>query len=334
MSVQARVEWHKLIPGILLSLLAIGIILLVVNPLRVLDELLHANYFWVLLSALTSITWLMVRASFWRTLLLDSPAWQKVFYTVCEGYLLNNFLPFRMGEIGRAWLLSRKSELQFWQILPSIVIERALDLGMAVVIFLGSLTMVVNLGSAKTIALAMGLAIPAGLAFLYVIARRRQAVQAYLERLAARSPRLKRFVESQLSALLAGLAILADGALFLKAIAWLLLNWSISILQVYLLMHAFFPQATFAWTIFTLGSLALGNAAPSTPGALGVYEATIVAALSLLNANHDTALAYAVTSHLFNYLFSGAIGAYALRQENINLKALFTNLYRRSLGQD
>ena len=41
-----------------------------------------------------------------------------VFWTIGEGYLLNNFLPFRLGEIGRAFLLSRKSDMQFMEILP------------------------------------------------------------------------------------------------------------------------------------------------------------------------------------------------------------------------
>jgi hypothetical protein len=51
-----------------------------------------------------------------------------VFWTIGEGYLLNNFLPFGSGKSGGAFLLSRKSDMQFLEILPTIVIERAMDL--------------------------------------------------------------------------------------------------------------------------------------------------------------------------------------------------------------
>ncbi len=77
---------------------------------------------------------MFVRAKAWQTLLRDRPTYKDVLYSAGEGYLLNNFLPFRLGELGRAFLLSRKSGLQFGEIIPTIVIERIVDLAFSAVI--------------------------------------------------------------------------------------------------------------------------------------------------------------------------------------------------------
>ena len=52
-----------------------------------------------------SIIWLGVRGLLWRTLLQNKASYRDVFLTVSEGYLLNNLLPFRLGEFGRAFLV-------------------------------------------------------------------------------------------------------------------------------------------------------------------------------------------------------------------------------------
>jgi len=74
-----------------------------------------------------SFLWMFVRAKVWQTLLRDKPKYIDVLFAASEGYLLNTFLPFRLGEIGRAFLLSRKSGMRFGEILPTIVIERVVD---------------------------------------------------------------------------------------------------------------------------------------------------------------------------------------------------------------
>ena len=132
-SAPAAFSWKKLVPGLLISLAAVALILRIVNPGSVLDQIKAADARWIAASAVFSMLWLVMRTFFWRVLLLGQAGFQTIFLTINEGYLLNNFLPFRLGEIGRAILLARKTGLKFWQILPSIIIERALDIGMMIV---------------------------------------------------------------------------------------------------------------------------------------------------------------------------------------------------------
>jgi uncharacterized membrane protein YbhN (UPF0104 family) len=134
---------------------------------------------------------------------------------------------------------------------------------------------------------------------------------------------VNRLVGDRLGAFLDGLSILTDLRRFGRALLWMVLNWGMALLMYYLLLLAFFPQAQPLWAAFTLGAASLGIAAPSSPGAIGVFEAVIIAALAIFDPNHSAAAAFAFFAHLFNYLFSGIFGVYAFSREG----ETFTNLY-------
>ncbi len=119
-------DWKRWLPGAIVSIILIVAILSVVDLRAVAAAIRHANYLLLSFSVVLSFIWIAIRAQVWRTLLRDKPSYSDTFWTIGEGYLLNNFLPFRLGEIGRAFLLSRKTGMQFMEILPTIVIERAM----------------------------------------------------------------------------------------------------------------------------------------------------------------------------------------------------------------
>ena len=101
---ESRNNLKRILPGALISIALIIAILYFVDIETTLIALRNANYLLIGIAAILSFVWLAVRAIVWRTLLRDKPTYKDVFYTVGEGYLLNNFLPFRLGEIGRAFL--------------------------------------------------------------------------------------------------------------------------------------------------------------------------------------------------------------------------------------
>src|SRR6185436_3382468 len=127
------------LPGAIISVGFIAAILYFVDLRAMADAIRNANYVMLAISITIGFIWLGIRAQVWRTLLRDRPSYSDTFWTVGEGYILNNFLPFRLGEIGRAFLLSRKTGMSFMEVLPTIVIERAMVLGYSAIIFLAVL---------------------------------------------------------------------------------------------------------------------------------------------------------------------------------------------------
>jgi hypothetical protein len=123
-----------------------------------------------------------------------------------------------------------------------------------------------------------------------------------------------------------GLAVLTDTRIFLRASGWMLVNWGIAILQYYLIMAAYFPSPSLLWAAFTMGVSALGVAAPSSPGAVGILELSIVGSLAVFGLDPSAALAYAFTLHIIQYLVTGVIGGYALFRDGESLAGMYTRL--------
>jgi uncharacterized protein (TIRG00374 family) len=317
------------LPGAVISILLIAAILYFVDLRAMVSAIRNANYGLLAIAIIIGFVWMWMRAIVWRTLLRERASLKDVFFTVGEGYLLNNFLPFRLGEIGRAFLLSRKSGMQFMEVLPTIVIERVMDLGYSAIILLAALPFVVGAEGAEDaerIGIIVGVIVFIGIVILYVLARHNQWALDVFHKLSARWPALQKFGGSFLESFFAGLGVLTDGWLFLRFLFWMTLNWGIAIYSYYLMILAFFPDAQPVWGMFGLGAAAFGGAIPSLPGAVGTFEGAFGGALTLLTGDESTALAVALTGRLYNYINSGVIGGIGLLREGQTLSGIYEQL--------
>ena len=314
------------LPGAIISILLIGGILYFVDFRQMGEAIREANYWFLLMSLPLAFIWLAVRGIVWRTLLRNRASYKDVFLTLGEGYLMNNFLPFRLGELGKAFLLSRKSELQFMEIIPTIVIERAVDLAYSAAILLVSLPFVVGAEGAGQIGIIVGVVVFIGLVVLYLIARNREWAINLFNTLSERWPVLQKIGGNFIEPLFDGLAVLTDGWLFARFLFWMTINWGIAILSYYLIVRAFFPQAEVIWAFFGLGLAAFGNAVPSLPGAIGTFEGAFGGALTILTGDQSTALAAALAGRLYNYLSTSIVGVIGLTSEGQTLSGVYQEL--------
>ena len=314
------------LPGALISIALIAAILYFVDFRTTLNAIRSANYRILAVVMTLSFVWMFVRAKVWQTLLRDIPPYRDVLFSAGEGYLLNNFLPFRLGELGRAFLLSRKSSLQFGEILPTIFIERFTDLAFSAVILLAALPFMAEAKGSERIGYIVGAAVIIVLVFMYILARNNQWALDLFHKLSARWPALQKFGGSFLESFFTGLGVLTDGWLFMRFLFWMTLNWAIALLAYYLIILAFFPQAQLVWALFGLGAAAFGGAIPSLPGGVGTFEGAIVGALSFFTHDQSTALAAALTARLYNYLNSGVIGSIGLASEGQTLSGVYQQL--------
>jgi uncharacterized protein (TIRG00374 family) len=327
-------EIKRWLPGTLVSILLIAGILYFVDFGEMVQAIRSANYLILVMALPLSFLWMGVRAIVWRTLLRNRASYRDVLLTVGEGYLLNNFLPFRLGEIGRAFLISRKSvpltgpgqRLQFMEVLPTIVIERAVDLAFSATILLVSLPFVVGAEGAGQIGLIVGVVVLLGLAVLYLLARNRQGALDLFHKLSQRWPGLQRVGGGFVEAFLIGLAVLTDGWLFARFLFWMTVDWSIAVVSYFMIILAFFPQAQLIWGFFGLGIAAFGNAIPSLPGAIGTFEGAFGGALTILTGDQSTALAAALAGRLYMYISGITLGLIGLASEGQTLSGIYQQL--------
>ncbi len=316
----------RLLPGALISIALIAAILYFVDFRTMWNAIRTANYSLLAGSAALSFLWMLGRAKVWQTLLRDKPKYIDVLFAASEGYLLNAFLPFRLGEIGRAFLLSRKSGMLFGEIIPTIVIERIVDLAFSAAILLAALPFVVGAQGSGNIGYIVGGIVIFGLAMMYVLARNNKWALDLFHKLSVRWPSLQKFGGSFLESFFQGLGVLTDSWLFLRFLFWMTLDWAIALVAYYLIILAFFPQAQPVWTLFVLGAAAFGGAIPALPGGVGTVEGAVSAALALFTGDQSTALAAALTMRLYNYLNSGILGGIGLMREGQTLSGVYQQI--------
>ena len=319
-------NWKRVLPGLIISLAALVVVFSLIDLRKFGEAIQQADVRFLLLGVLSEVLWLLVRGFVWRTLLQNKASYHDAFITINEGYLLNNILPFRLGEIGRAFLMGQKAHLDFWQVIPSILIERSLDLAIAVGLFLCTLPFVIGISWAQQAALVIGIVVLVGLGAIYILARNRQWVLGWIDRMGERWTLVKKLTGRRVVAFFDGLGIITDGRLFLRALGWEGLNWLVSMLQYYLCLRAFFPAPSLLWVVFALGVGALGIAAPSSPGAIGVFEAVLVGALVVFGLDAAPATAFALSVHFISYIVTSLIGSYGLYKDGESLSSLYTRL--------
>jgi uncharacterized protein (TIRG00374 family) len=319
-------DWKRWLPGAIISIIFITVFLYFVDFGEMVKAIQNANYAFLGIAFAIGFIWVAVRAQVWRTLLRNRASFSAVFWTVGEGYFLNNFLPFRLGEIGRAFLLSRKSDMKFMEVLPTIVIERVVDLGFTAVILLISLPFVVGAGRAGRVGVIVGVIVLIGLILLYILARSNKWALDIFHKLSARWPVLQRVGGNFLESFFAGLGVLTDGWLFLRFIFWMALNYGLSIISYYFIIRAFFPETQFIWAMFGLGAAAFGNAIPALPGGVGTLEGAFGGALVILTGNESVSFATALSVRLYNYINSTVIGGIGLAREGQTLSGVYQQL--------
>ena len=193
-------------------------------------------------------------------------------------------------------------------------------------ILLLSLPFIVGAEGSAQIGISIGILVLAGLGMLYLLVRNQQWALNQFHRLSQRWPALQRFGGSILESFFEGLGVLTNAGLFARFLFWMAVNWAIAILQYYLIVRAFFPQAQVAWGMFILGAAAFGGAIPSLPGAVGTFDGAIAAALTLLTGDQSTSLAVALTARFYNYLNSLIIGGIGLGREGQTLSEIYRQL--------
>jgi uncharacterized membrane protein YbhN (UPF0104 family) len=198
---------------------------------------------------------------------------------------------------------------------------------------MSTLAFAVNLSWAREVAIGAGVVVILALAMLYLLARYQKYALGLIEKAGKRWALVGRVAGARLEGFFNGLAILVDPKLFASAVGWIGLNWVVVIIQYYLLLLAFIPDARLLWSTFGLGASSLGIAVPSSPGSVGVYEAVLVGALTLFGLNVSVTAAYAFFTHFFNYLFTGIFGGYELAHEGETFASIYRQL-RRVQGRD
>ncbi|MBM4187239.1 MAG: flippase-like domain-containing protein [Gemmatimonadetes bacterium] len=289
-----------------------------------------ANLLLIIASVAVTTATFVIRIFRWRLMLLTDdggpvgriPMW----HAIAIGFMANNVLPLRAGEILRAVAISRLAPVRFTSALSSLVLERLFDaIAIIGLLFVGLVSAGIppatKIGDIVVADIAIRLAVICGvlLAGCAVTIAWPQFVNRIISALIpnrAVAGRLIGIVES----IRAGISTLASPTRILAVLAWSVGMWLFNAASFYLGYLAFGIEVGFGGAILQQSVLVLGIAAPSTPGYVGVFEGVIKAVLALFAVPGDLAVAFALTYHVTTFLPITLLGAYSALRTGMSLK--------------
>jgi uncharacterized protein (TIRG00374 family) len=320
-----RRRWFGLVFGILISFVTIYLVFQWAGWGPLVEALERVDVGLVILAVVVFLTSMLARSLSWRELLDRKYSLVQVLAALNEGYLLNNILPWRLGELGRAIFLGRKGEGGTLHVLATIFVERMLDVFIASSILIALLPTAAGLPEARRTGMILAGILISGAVVVWFLLRDITWVQWIFDRLPGDSLRWT----GRWERLQSGFMVLKERERFLRSLAWLSLSWFLAGVQYWLVLMAVLPHASLVWAFFMLTVTLLGIAVPSSPGFIGVFEAAGVLALSVFDVPRGDALAASLLIHGIVYFIGSSFGAIAMTREGDTLVGIYRQIRTR-----
>lgn len=274
---------------------------------------------WVLASALLAPLGLWARAHRWRYLFPPGSNPPGLVPAVMIGYMVNNVLPLRAGEVVRVYVVARRWGHGFWTTLATLVVERVLD-SLAIVLILALMIPFIAVPGLFQWAAAVLFAIDlAGIALLVALAAAPERSRRLVARLARRWPRLETRVQAILATFVHGLEGIRTSAHVLPLLVWTVIVWTIPALAGWTALKALDLHLPFlaGWTV--LAFVGLGVSIPSAPGYVGVFHAAAALAVGIFGVSQPAAVGFALIFHAAQYVPVTLVGWLYLLREHLSL---------------
>jgi glycosyltransferase 2 family protein len=290
--------------------------------------ILGANFVYIAAAVGVYFVDLAIRALRWQILLSATgaiPA-RRLYPVLAVGYMANNVLPGRVGELSRAYLVAQREHVSASAVLATVAIERVIDGLTVLVLLLAALALMPGasfqvgwLGLITQVAMVtFGLALVAFVALL--VARR-----FWLELAGRIFRRLPRHLGARLVTLfdrfISGLDVLRDPREVSLTIGLSVLVWLVGAVTYLLVAGAFGEPLSIVAAVATICVVNLATAIPQAPGGLGAFEAAAQGFLTLLGATATTAFGVTIVLHGVLFVPVVIVGLLALWRMELPLLA-------------
>lgn len=266
----------------------------------------------VILAVMSSL----FRALRWRALFPADVAVPLRYYftNMMIGYLGNNLLPARAGDVIRTVLFGKRTGVGISRTAATLVVERVVDAASLLAI-VGFISFVVPLPARLVPAgrIASVGCIGALLVLSWIAFRRKTSSEVLTSSSGIRAV-IARFVD--------GLHALRNARSMATVLLFTAAIWFVESIMVFLVLQAARVSAPPLAAVFLLVVLSLGLLIPAGPAAIGSYEFLAVLALSAFAIEKTRALSVAIVLHAMVFCTATTIGLICLWVENISFGAL------------
>lgn len=312
--------------------------LLLKNALR------DANYWFIIPTLILTLVVYVVRAIRWRGLLshIKVISVMNLLSVTCIGFMANNILPARVGEVLRPFILTKKEDIKFSTSFATVIVERIFDM-LGLIIF----TVVViallphppatqhnplDPVTASQVSTVQESIIPslkkwtevfAAVGFitvvcLFLVVIKPDFFKEKLVKLCFFLPhKLKDKIVGLYESFVYGLKILEDKTQTVWIFALSLFIWILGGAEIYLLGFSFHMHLPFMGACLVAVCLALAVALPQAPGYIGVFHIAVLKSLHIFGIETTAAQSYAIVLWAISILPSTIMGFLFLWREGI-----------------
>jgi uncharacterized protein (TIRG00374 family) len=299
---------------------------------QLLHNLQGANYLYLIPILAVLFLSMALRALRWGYLLrpIKKIRFHSLFEGMIIGFMANNVLPVRMGDILRAYIIGRSERIKKSASLGTVVVERLFDgftvlaLLVVVLVFIqlppGSMAFKRGLQMGGYITMAI-----CGFAFVILFIIKTQTRWFLKIALFFTRPFSSRVAKNGISSIKSfkeGLVAVDSTETVVIALLYSIVIWAVFAYSIYLMGFAFGLKLSISAAVMVLLAICLAMMIPSTPGFIGPYHASVAYALVLYNIPLEKALSLSLVFHATNYIPITLAGFLYLWRHQLSLKKI------------
>jgi len=311
----------KLIVSIIISVIFVFLSIQNVEFSEIWLSLKGLNYFYLFLSFLVPPLVVVFRAYRWKLLLapIGNLRVFNLFAATNVGFMANNILPLRMGELVRAYYLGKKENFSKSSILATQLIERFYD--MISVVIIAGIVMIyfplpnwVQKGGYFVTAFSL-----IGLVTIFVIMKYQKItlkVIGFIFKWFPENIRIK--IDEMANSFIKGLETIKNVSNLFVVTVLSFVIWFVSVFCIILLFYAFsFTDIPLYSSIIVMIITLFAIALPQAPGFVGGFHWACKEALMLFGISASSALGFAIIYHIVNYIVYTFLGLFFFTRENL-----------------
>lgn len=316
-------RWWRTLAGCAVAIMCLWWALRHLDLGQLRRQLVAMNIYWVLAAILFEVLSYVYQGLRWKLLLrpIGKVPVLRTTQAIYAGLFVNELLPVKVGELVRAFLISRWTSVKLTSVAPSILLERLCDgvwlaVGIAIIIVLVPLPRrLVDAGDVFAVAILVALIV---VALLAIAGRPRSNGSSH---------------ENSVKALLESIAfelrvnIRTRGALLAFALSSMMLL--LQGLSFWLVMLAYHLHLTLLMGLAVFIIVHLGTLLPGAPANIGSYQFFTVLGLTLFGVEKSTAAGFSLVVFTVLTVPLLVLGLWALGSSGLTLREIRLELGTR-----
>jgi uncharacterized protein (TIRG00374 family) len=313
--------------GLLISAVFLYLAFRNVDLPEMLDALEKANYWWLVPGIAMMFISLYIRAYRWQYFLLSIAKIpiKKLFSAMMIGYMANNVMPLRLGEIMLALAIGNATKISRTSAFATILVERIIDV-ISLLIILGFTVFFYdfppNIKNAGVIIFVGSVVL---IVFIVLLMEKTEKTLRFIWWLCLPLPRrIRKSINKNMRKFLDGFAVFRQTHHFPTIIIQSILLWLLYAGIIYVTFFAFKlkidDNSLVIASLVILVMVSIGIMIPSSPGFIGTYHYLCQQGLALFGVAETDALSFAIVLHISNYIPVTLVGFYYFWKQNLHFR--------------